>query len=102
VAPKGTAPGASNTERRHNRSARTSEGEYSALRPEGCNSGLGVPGLSQEVRQMPHSGQKCEQSGLYQSTCADRTQIALSKGDTFPPCRNHGAVTWMLIRATQN
>jgi hypothetical protein len=34
-----------------------------------------------------HTGQKCEQSGLYDSDCGHTKQIALSKGDTFPPCR---------------
>jgi cytidine deaminase len=50
-----------------------------------------------------HTGQKCQQSGIYQATCFDRTQIALSKGDTFPPCGQcRQAVTWHLIRATVN
>ena len=48
------------------------------------------------------TGQKCSQSGIYQSACGDRLQIALSRGDTFPPCRNHGSVSWQLIQATQN
>lgn len=51
---------------------------------------------------MSTTGHRATQSGIYQSTCGDRLQIALSKGDVFPPCRNHGAVTWMLIQATQN
>ncbi len=51
---------------------------------------------------MASTGQKCTQSGIYQSVCSDKLQIALSKGDTFPPCRTHGSVTWNLIRATQN
>lgn len=52
---------------------------------------------------MASTGQKCEQSGIYESTCRDRIQIALSKGDTFPPCRAcSSAVNWRLIRATQN
>lgn len=51
---------------------------------------------------MPRTSDKCQQSGIYQSGCTDRLQIALSKGDTFPPCRNHGAVTWTLIQATVN
>lgn len=51
---------------------------------------------------MASTGQKCEQSGIYQSNCADRLQIALSKGDTFPPCRTHGNVSWTLITPTQN
>jgi hypothetical protein len=51
---------------------------------------------------MPQTSEKCQQSGIYQSTCTDKTQIALSKGDTFPPCRNHGSVNWVLQTATQN
>jgi len=51
---------------------------------------------------MPRTSEKCQQSGIYASSCSDRTQIALSKGDTFPPCRNHGAVNWSLIQATHN
>lgn len=51
---------------------------------------------------MGQTAQKCTQSGIYQSTCSDKLQIALSKGDTFPPCRTHGSVTWTLKQATQN
>jgi hypothetical protein len=51
---------------------------------------------------MPQTGEKCQQSGIYQSTCSDNLQIALSKGDTFPPCRNHGNVSWVLKQATVN
>jgi hypothetical protein len=46
------------------------------------------------------TGHKCEQSGIYESKCCAE-QIALSKHETFPPCRKHGAATWTLIRATQ-
>ena len=48
------------------------------------------------------TGTKCDQSGLYESVCSHKTQIALSKGDTFPPCQkgDHG-VNWSLIRATK-
>jgi hypothetical protein len=45
---------------------------------------------------------KCPQSGIWKSTCTCRTEIALSKADTFPPCRNHGSVGWYLIRPTDN
>jgi hypothetical protein len=48
------------------------------------------------------TGTKCNQSGIYQSNCSDRLQIALSRGDTFPPCRNHGSVNWTLVKATVN
>ena len=51
---------------------------------------------------MASTGEKNTKSGIYQSTCSDRLQIALSAGDTFPPCRNHGRVTWVLIQATKN
>ncbi len=51
---------------------------------------------------MARTSEKCQQSGIYRSTCADRIEIALSRGDTFPPCRNHGVVGWMLIRPTHN
>ena len=51
---------------------------------------------------MPKTSEKCTQSGIYRSNCSDRIEIALSKGDTFPPCRNHGSVSWTLIRATNN
>ncbi len=52
---------------------------------------------------MAHTGKKCDRSGIYQSNCSHKIQIALSKGDTFPPCRegNHG-VSWTLLRATHN
>jgi hypothetical protein len=55
-----------------------------------------------EETSMASTGQKCGQSGIWQNTCSDRLQIALSKGDTFPPCRNHGSVNWTLIQATRN
>lgn len=45
------------------------------------------------------TGSKCQQSGIYNPSCGD-TQIALSKGDTFPPCGRHGGVTWYLKQAT--
>lgn len=48
---------------------------------------------------MPRTGEKCHQSGIYRSDCQDRTEIALSNGETFPPCRNcRRAVTWTLVR----
>lgn len=51
---------------------------------------------------MASTGQKNTQSGIYQSDCTDVLQIALSKGDTFPPCGKHGVVNWYLIQATYN
>ena len=48
-----------------------------------------------------HTGEKCQQSGLYDSDCHTK-QIALSKGDTFPPCRTCSrSVTWTLTQATK-
>jgi len=49
---------------------------------------------------MAHTGEKCQQSGIYRPSCGCM-QIALSKGDTFPPCRTHGSVTWILVQATR-
>jgi hypothetical protein len=51
---------------------------------------------------MGRTSEKCPTSGIWRSNCSDNIEIALSKGDTFPPCRNHGAVNWTLIRATVN
>lgn len=51
---------------------------------------------------MNHTGYKCGRSGIWQSSCTDRIQIALSNGDTFPPCGKHGGVNWTLIKPTQN
>lgn len=48
------------------------------------------------------TGHKCQQSGIYESVDRCSKQIALSKGDTFPPCGGcHNAVTWLLVQATQ-
>lgn len=52
---------------------------------------------------MSSTGQKCEQSGIYQGQDSCRVEIALSKGDTFPPCGQcRKAVTYRLIRPTHN
>jgi hypothetical protein len=54
-----------------------------------------------EVMQMPTTGHKCETSGIYRSSCNARIEIALSKGETFPPCSHcRSAVTWTLVQAT--
>ena len=48
------------------------------------------------------TGQKCTRSGIYQGVCSHRPQIALSNGDTFPPCSpGRHAVTWRLIQPTR-
>jgi hypothetical protein len=50
---------------------------------------------------MTSTGQKCGTSGIYRSSCNGRTEIALSIGETFPPCSHcRKAVTWSLVRAT--
>ena len=50
---------------------------------------------------MPTTGHKCDTSGIYRNSCNARTEIALSKGETFPPCSHcKSAVTWTLVRAT--
>jgi hypothetical protein len=51
---------------------------------------------------MATTGSRNTESGIYQSTCSCRLQIALSRGDVFPPCRTHGAVSWVLIQRTVN
>ena len=46
------------------------------------------------------TGHKCPRSGFWKTTCCGY-RIALSKGETFPPCgRYHGSVTWTLDQAT--
>ena len=50
---------------------------------------------------MPYTGSKSTQSGIYQSSCNDGTRIALSNGETFPPCSGcNKAVNWTLIQST--
>ena len=46
---------------------------------------------------MPHTGQKCPESGVYKcDKCG--TTIPLSKDEIFPPCNKDGAVNWTLVR----
>lgn len=51
------------------------------------------------------TGHHCPTSGIWRSvfpTCRP-IEIALSKGETFPPCRCcNRAVTWTLVRRTHN
>ena len=50
---------------------------------------------------MPHTGEKAQQSGIYSNDCHTK-QIALSVGETFPPCSHcRRAANWRLIRRTQ-
>jgi hypothetical protein len=53
---------------------------------------------------MPKTGEKCGTSGIYNGNCATghTKQIALSQGETFPPCHGcKGPVTWTLKQATK-
>ena len=51
---------------------------------------------------MPSTGQKCTRSGIYQASgCGCSVRIALSNGETFPPCSGcRHAVTWILVTPT--
>jgi hypothetical protein len=47
---------------------------------------------------MNSTGHKAPTSGIWASACHGR-EIALSRGDTFPPCPGcHRACNWRLIR----
>ncbi len=49
------------------------------------------------------TGHPCPASGIWQSRTCHPKQIALSKGEVFPPCSTcREAVTWVLVRKTQN
>jgi hypothetical protein len=51
---------------------------------------------------MPSTGQTCTQSGIYKGDCNHSHEIALSRGETFPPCAHvHRAVNWTLVRPTR-
>jgi hypothetical protein len=55
---------------------------------------------------MPATGETCQQSGIYSGKCGKQhvKEIALSKGDRFPPCNTSacsGAVTYTLKTATK-
>jgi hypothetical protein len=50
---------------------------------------------------MPRTGQQAAASGIYANDC-HRKEIALSKGETFPPCSGcKRAASWRLVRATK-
>ena len=50
---------------------------------------------------MPQTGGTCAQSGIYANDC-HRKEIALSKGEKFPPCSGcRRAANWTLVRATR-
>ncbi|HEY5685078.1 MAG TPA: hypothetical protein VIY70_06880 [Acidimicrobiia bacterium] len=48
---------------------------------------------------MAHSGDRCEQAGVYESACDDGTRIALMAGTRFPTCKSHGEVGWTLLES---
>ncbi len=49
------------------------------------------------------TGHSCPTSGIWRSTNCPHIEIALSVGEVFPPCKGcKKAITWVLIRATQN
>ncbi len=51
---------------------------------------------------MPQTGSTCQQSGIYRGGCTCSKEIALSKGETFPPCTGcRRAINWTLIRSTR-
>lgn len=51
---------------------------------------------------MARTGETCQHSGIYQGDDEHHEEIALSRGEKFPPCRNcQRAVNWTLIRATE-
>lgn len=51
---------------------------------------------------MARTGDTCQRSGIYQGDDEHREQIALSRGETFPPCKHcRRAVNWTLVRATE-
>lgn len=59
-----------------------------------------------EIDAMPTTGQTCSQSGIYEGRCNNQhvKEIALSNGNTFPPCHTSGcsgSVTWTLKTPTR-
>jgi len=50
---------------------------------------------------MPHTGQKATVSGIYQNDCHLR-RLALSNGDTCPPCPTcHKNCNWTLVERAE-
>jgi hypothetical protein len=57
--------------------------------------------MAQQVQTRHKTGDDCPQSGIWKPDCLGR-QIALSKGETFPPCSHcHRAVNWTLVQPTR-
>ena len=50
---------------------------------------------------MPTTGSECPMSGIYRGDCTCSKEIALSKGETFPPCSGcKKTINWTLVRPT--
>lgn len=48
------------------------------------------------------TGEKCPRSGIYKADCLCVARIALSKSETFPPCRAcKRRIKWTLVQPTQ-
>lgn len=47
---------------------------------------------------MNQTGNKCTQTGVYKCQTHPSNEIAIAKGDTFPPCKSGGThgTTWVL------
>lgn len=63
--------------------------------------GASHPGGIDRARTMTgmQSGDRCREQGIYESTCEDRSRIALIEGRRFPTCRTHGDVEWTLLES---
>jgi len=56
---------------------------------------------SERTTSMNSTGHPCPQSGIWRGDCACRTELALSKGDIFPPCRAcRRAINYILVGPT--
>jgi hypothetical protein len=56
----------------------------------------------QKQKKFYRTGEKCPESGLWSHFCkekGEKSNIPLSKSETFPPCRTCGSVKWTLKMA---
>ncbi len=51
------------------------------------------------MSKAPHTGDKCPQSGIWKPTNGGK-EIAVSKGDTFPPSKGKGT-EYLPVRPTR-
>jgi hypothetical protein len=54
------------------------------------------------TKKFYRTGEKCPVSGLWAHYCkekGEKSNIPLSKSETFPPCRTCGSVRWTLVMA---